>query len=474
MVTLLHISDLHRTSGPRLSNDDLLSAIRSDARRWDVEGIPRPDLIVVSGDLVKGAGIDSGEADAEISAQYREVGDFLARLADEFVSSDHSRVVIVPGNHDVHWKRSRDAMQQVVKCPEDIGVESVQATSPWRWSWKDLRAYSVCDRALYEARFEFFREFRTRFYDGYSPAPLSHGDDDLIFAEYPDIGLAIAGFASWYGNDCFCHVGEISPHALAVAERLVGESTSQVAVAVWHHSIVGGPRQYDYMDQRVVHRLIDFGFTIGLHGHQHFSGAAPFELKLPNQTSMVVVGAGSLAVGDRQLPMGERRQYNVVVVDPRSQCITVHVRAMSAGGVFAGSYRDDFGGNTFLELKLPARRTGKKSPSDRQILDDALAALATERYGEALNLVEKVAAGDAPTKRQIKVGALEGLGRTKELMELLNPPRNADEANKLIALFLDEGCFDAASACLSASAGFLDKGIVEALAGVIAARRMIP
>ena len=53
MPTLLHISDLHRTSGPRLNNDDLLSAIFSDAARWEAEGIPWPDLVVVSGDLIQ-------------------------------------------------------------------------------------------------------------------------------------------------------------------------------------------------------------------------------------------------------------------------------------------------------------------------------------------------------------------------------------------------------------------------------------
>lgn len=48
--TLLHISDLHRTADPRVSNDELLAAISSDAARWESEGIPRPDLLVVSGD----------------------------------------------------------------------------------------------------------------------------------------------------------------------------------------------------------------------------------------------------------------------------------------------------------------------------------------------------------------------------------------------------------------------------------------
>ena len=124
------------------------------------------------------------------------------------------------------------------------------------------------------------------------------------FANIPKLDLLVAGFASWYGNDCFCHVGEIQPESLAISRKLVAMSKMRTAVAVWHHSISGGPRSQDYMDQRVVHRLVDFGFAIGLHGHQHFPGAAPFELHLPNLTSMIIVGAGSLAVGDNELSDG--------------------------------------------------------------------------------------------------------------------------------------------------------------------------
>ena len=82
MPTLLHISDLHRTSEPRLSNDELLAAIVSDATRWESEGVPQPELIVVSGDLVQGAEAGTPNPDSEIAAQYREAGDFLSRKGE--------------------------------------------------------------------------------------------------------------------------------------------------------------------------------------------------------------------------------------------------------------------------------------------------------------------------------------------------------------------------------------------------------
>ena len=386
MPSLLHISDLHRTAGPRLSNDELLTAIVGDAKRWEQDEIPWPDIVVVSGDLIRGAGIEDPAADSDIAAQYGEARDFLQRLADEIVESDHSRVVIVPGNHDVHWSLARNSMQLLNACPNGIESEAFRASSGVRWDWKEQKAYNVVDGALYDSRLDHFRRFQTDFYAGLDPSPLGHGDDDLVFFEYPSLGLAVVGFASWYGNDCFCHVGEIEPKALALSQKLLANSNAPVAVAVWHHSIEGMPREHDYMDQSVIHKLIDFGFSVGLHGHQHRPGAAPYELRLPNLTSMVVLGAGSLAVGDRQLPMGEPRQFNLVVIDQDSESIRVHVRAMSTGGIFTGSYRDDFGGNTFLELSLPPLPRRPKPHSAIQRLDEAMTAVAEKRFENALAL----------------------------------------------------------------------------------------
>ena len=88
------------------------------------------------------------------------------------------------------------------------------------------------------------------------------------------------------------------------------------------------------MDARVIHRLIDFGFTVGLHGHQHYPGAAPFEYRLPNLSSMAVVAGGSLAVGDRELPMGERRQFNIVVIDlSKNQSLSTYEQCQTRGSL---------------------------------------------------------------------------------------------------------------------------------------------
>ena len=474
MPTLLHISDLHRTAGPRLTNDVLFAALASDARRWESEGIPRPDLVVVSGDLIQGASVDVSDPDSEICAQYIEAGELLCQLATEFTGSDRSRIIVVPGNHDVHWARARSGMNPLEECPTRIAVEGFEAGSRVRWDWETQRAFEITDMALYESRLEHFRRFQAEFYKGIERSPLIGGISDIVFAEYPEFGLVVVGFASWHGNDCFCHVGDIDPSALAQSRTLLGDSRQPVAAAVWHHGIVGGPRDHDYMDAHVVHRLIDFGFSVGLHGHQHYAGAAPYQLRLPNLTSMAIVGAGSLAVGDDQLPMGERRQFNLVVIEPEKESITVHVRGMSSGEVFSALHREDFGGKPHMQLELPISSARPGAPTTTQLLDEAVTAVSRGDFQTALDLLPATTnSHDSHTRRQVMIQALDGLGDVDELLTLLAEPQSADEVVQGISVCLANRRFDKAIACLDAGAPLLDRGLARELAGRIAAERTI-
>ena len=397
----------------------------------------------------------------------------MSKLAAEFVDSDRSRVIVVPGNHDVHWGRARHAMRPINHSSDRLASKALEAKSRVRWDWTGQQAYEIFDSSVYESRFEHFRRFQAEFYAGLDRNPLSHDYGDIFFVEYLDLGLVIVGFSSLHGNDCFCRVGEIDSTSLTSSQRLLAGSNVPVAVAVWHHSISGGPRAHDYMDQRVIHKLIDYGFTVGLHGHQHYPGAVPFELRLPNLTAMTVVGAGSLAAGDGDLPMGEGRQFNLVVIDPNTKSITVHIRAMSASGVFTGSHRDDLGGNTFIRLSLPTSPSRPKGPTILQRIDEAMNAVAIERYEKALDLLNDIGASHSYEIRQIRIEALRGLGRQEELIEFLDPPQSADEAVLGISLLLDIGRLDEAEKRLAPASKWVDGAVLEELGRSIVAKRML-
>ena len=69
VTTVLHISDLHRDSGSAITTDSLLESLRRDCARYTKDGIPAPDLAVVSGDIVFGVTSDGPDADSLLKAQ---------------------------------------------------------------------------------------------------------------------------------------------------------------------------------------------------------------------------------------------------------------------------------------------------------------------------------------------------------------------------------------------------------------------
>ena len=101
VVSILHISDLHRDTGSALTTKSLLESLRLDQSRYQSVGIPPPDLVVVSGDIVYGVTSNSDESDTVLKAQYAEAADFLIKLAELFFEGNRERVIIAPGNHDV-------------------------------------------------------------------------------------------------------------------------------------------------------------------------------------------------------------------------------------------------------------------------------------------------------------------------------------------------------------------------------------
>ena len=203
-----------------MGNDELLSAIFSDSSRWESEGIPWPDLIVVSGDLIQGVKTDAEEPESLITAQYAEVTDFLQKLTSKFVASDQSRVIIVPGNHDVNWSRARRAMDPAKTILDGIPEKAFEADSSVRWSWQDLQAYVISDKNLYQSRYDHFRQFLSNFYDKLDSSPLSRQDDDLVYFEDLSLGIVVVGFSSWYGNDCFLPRGRYHPNCYGEVPKI--------------------------------------------------------------------------------------------------------------------------------------------------------------------------------------------------------------------------------------------------------------
>lgn len=168
MHTLLHLSDLHRATGEEiLTNAELLDSLLNDRDTYETEHppIPLPDIIVISGDVVRGVPLGDPDYPASLIKQYDEAYAFLVALTDQFVGGDRSRVVLAPGNHDIDWNAARSFMK-VDDSDRDPRPLLAGADSPYRWSWPERCLYRIVDQGAYEsAKLKYFVNMCRRFYD---------------------------------------------------------------------------------------------------------------------------------------------------------------------------------------------------------------------------------------------------------------------------------------------------------------------
>lgn len=102
-LSILHVSDLHKMEGT--TYESLLQSLLTDRDSYVSAGVASPSYIVISGDLIQG-----GASDEEIQNQYAEVKQFLESLTNQFLEGDKSKVIMVPGNHDVSFPHSMRSM----------------------------------------------------------------------------------------------------------------------------------------------------------------------------------------------------------------------------------------------------------------------------------------------------------------------------------------------------------------------------
>ncbi len=299
-ITLLHLSDIHRTRDEPAGNEELLHALQADFDQFARDAIPRPRAVIVSGDVSQSAS----------PSEYAEAGEFLSQLA-EALELPRSAVVVVPGNHDVHWPTSEDAFVSRRQKPSGLEDDLVIP----------LGDRFLCARSqqAYQDRFANFREFYADF------AGVSYPEarpEQFTVHHLPQLPVAVVGFNSCDLNDHERSSGRIHSAAIAAAaEQLV--DVPGYRLAVWHHDL--NWRQAasrDYLDVDSLRQLSQRTFNLGLCGHTHrpaANNACTLEgFDLP------VVAAGSLCAGPRQRGESVPRSYNIIEL--RGQVARVYVR----------------------------------------------------------------------------------------------------------------------------------------------------
>jgi UDP-2,3-diacylglucosamine pyrophosphatase LpxH len=154
----MHISDLHRTDTRHNSNAELLSGLIKDADQFTHQSpaISRPDAIIVTGDLVQGLPLDSSDYPKLLEDQYNTALSLLVELANRFVGGDRTKVIIIPGNHDVDWNMAFRAMVPVDSVEDDPRHLLAMENSPYRVRLETLQLLKIAKESAYAARFKYF------------------------------------------------------------------------------------------------------------------------------------------------------------------------------------------------------------------------------------------------------------------------------------------------------------------------------
>ena len=440
LFSIMHISDLHRSPHDPISNDELISALIHDRDRYVREepSIAAPQSIVVSGDIIQGVPLGTEDFATKIEEQYAIAEEFLDELVRRFVDGDRSRLVMVPGNHDVDWNTAYAALEPVQNesVLGDVREELHAEDSLLRWDWKTRSLYRISNPDLYEKRLEAFWRFFDRFYEGVPGSmAVQHPADVRLFSLYDD-RIGVAAYNSCHGNDCFAFHGMIRQGSIARSDLDLDDSgkTHDLRMAVWHHGIEGSPYCTDYMDRDVVRGMIGRGFRLGLHGHQHKAQATAQEIRLPDRERMAVVAAGSLCAGADDLPVGTHRQYNVLEIAADFCSVRAHIRAMTVANLFSRSQLAEYGGASCFDLSWERPRNAVGGTINVQarrrqaLIDEAEAAAKVGESRRAVTILKSLSVLEPGSyERQLCLRAAVDAQDWQSIVSITNPPATIGE-----------------------------------------------
>lgn len=452
-LSILQISDLHRERSSPIRNDALISSLQNDRNRYNID-IRVPDIIVVSGDIIRGVPPGTADYEEQLNGQYEEALLFLEIITQQLLDGDRERLVLVPGNHDVsacHFMQSVERLELDAGNKRELLKRMLHPGSRLRWSWRDLSFYEIVDAERYAQRLAPFATFYEKFYQRKRTFDLDPANQFTIF-DYPDFDLTIVGFSSCYDNDSFNKQGAIHPGCIASASLALRNSSynGRLRVAVWHHNTEGSPMQTDYMDAGILQNLLDSGFSIGLHGHQHRAQYFDTCFNYGGDAHISVISAGTLC--GNALPHF-RRAYNIIEFDLEQCKGRLHVREMQNANaelpIWASrSLPPD--ANEFLIFTFdpppPPSPTIAPSPEMTELLKAQRLFEATE-YATAAELLLPHAASDNLARRLL-LDCFGELNETAQIAAYFDPPRSKGEAIYLMEALWQEQHFQRLRALL--------------------------
>lgn len=278
MIDLLHLSDLHFSSNAEIHRFTSVKPKRL-AQRF-LAPLPKsinPQYVILSGDFVQ-----DGD-----SAEFALARPFVDSLLEQ-LKLDKSKLLLIPGNHDIRWKRGTEL------------ATGDERTSPYR---------------------DFFELVR-----GHKPDPsfsdfIAEKEISLVAFNSSVLESAkVPGFG-FVGDEQLERVWKN-------VRRAPNFSEDAPRVGIIHHHVLPvswlEPLRDDNIysltldAERVQQWFMDNGFRALLHGHQHQPFLrATYNPGKARKSDLLISGAGSACGAPKILGASSRNHYQVVRVAPR-------------------------------------------------------------------------------------------------------------------------------------------------------------
>ena len=268
--------------------------------------IEQLDYLVLSGDV----------ANYSTQEEYKAAFNLVDGLRNRF-RLDPTRIIVVPGNHDLNYDLSERAYHLVSKrklsssLKEGLYIPAGPAGVAQR------------DDEQYKQRFGNFAYFYKRVCN--SEYPLDYADQAVLHPYPENRILFLALNSAWEIDHYFETRAGINMEALTKALNELLDKRDDykgwLKVAVWHHPVTGPDQMKNtqFLQQLRVH-----DFQIVMHGHVHETEQG-FYTYDPGRR-IHIIGAGTFGAPTREQVPGIPLQYNLLVLDPATGRITVKTR----------------------------------------------------------------------------------------------------------------------------------------------------
>lgn len=300
-IRILHLSDLHFNERTRvkLARAQLETDLSRELK------VTRLDYLIISGDIA------SHSTEPEYEAAYA----FLDGLTKRF-ALDPSRIIIVPGNHDLNWDLSTEAYALVPQHKLSGFVEDDRCIPA------GPAGMLVRDEESYRHR---FANFSAHFYKKVFPAqeyPMAYDEQAIVRLCADHRLLFLALNSACQIDHYYKERAGIHPDALAHALDQIQDAQYDdwLKVVVFHHPVTGA----DAMNDDFLQLLSVHGFQIGIHGHLHEARQGFYSYD-PDR-GLHLIGAGTFGSRPKGQVPGIPLQYNLLTLDPETRSITVETR----------------------------------------------------------------------------------------------------------------------------------------------------